>query len=115
MTRIYVASIAWQPDRLKMELHSLLEGVEISSEFTDNHWKTFSDYIDIELQEKIDNHEIKPLNTQIAGLMFQGMIREVLISQALDRYDRFPEMYIDEIADELLSLFFTACGIKPLN
>ncbi len=112
MTRIYVASVAWQPDRLKMELHNLLEGMEMTDEFLNNHWKTFSDYIDIELQEKMDANEIPPLNTRMAGLMFQGMVREVIISQALEKNDRFPELYIDEMVDELLRLFFTACGLK---
>lgn len=112
MTRIYVASIAWQPDRLKMELHSLLEGTASSNEFIDNQWKTFSDYIIGELQEKIANGEIKPLNTKIAALMFQGMVREILISQALDTQDRFPDLYIDEMVDELLTLFFAACGLN---
>lgn len=112
MTRIYVGSIAWQPDRLKMELQSLLEGTASNNEFITNQWKTFSDYIIGELQEMIDNGEIEPLNTRMAALMFQGMIREVLISQALDKQDRFPDLYIDEMIDELLSLFITACGLK---
>jgi len=112
MTRIFVASIAWKPDQLKMELHSLLEETEIHRQFFDNHWKTFLDYIDGELRELAETGEIAPMDPRIAGLLFQGMIREALISKVLDRNDRFPERRIDEIADELITLFLSACGLK---
>ncbi len=47
--------------------------------------------------------------------MFQGMIRELLISQILEKQDRFSDMYIDEMVDDLLTLFFAACGLRHMQ
>jgi AcrR family transcriptional regulator len=123
MTRIFVASIAWQPDQLKMELHSLLEGTDVHRQFFDNHWKTFSDYIEGELEELLASGEaVLPVSSSVsssalgpdprmAALMFQGMLRELLISKALDRRDRFPDTPVDVMAEQMVTLFLGACGI----
>lgn len=44
MTRIYIKSVAKNPDMLRIELQSLLEGNSVSSEFFKNRWKSFTDY-----------------------------------------------------------------------
>ena len=123
MTRIFVGSIAWRPDQLKMELHSLLEGADQHRQFFDKHWKTFSDYIEGELPElmaggasgpngiPIDSPNDPSIDPKIAALMFQGMLREVLIAKTLDPRDRFPDSTVDAMADQLITLFLAACGI----
>jgi len=118
MTRIFVGSIAWRPDQLKMELHSLLEGTELHRQFFDNHWKTFSDYIEGELPELMagaanppGGPPSGPIDPRVAALMFQGMLREALIAKTLDPCDRFPDTTVDAMADQLITLFLGACGI----
>jgi AcrR family transcriptional regulator len=114
MTRIFVGSIAWRPDKLKMELHSLLEGTELHRQFFDNHWKTFADYIEGELPELMAGIPVPPggpIEPRVAALMFQGMLREALIAKTLDPCDRFPDTTVDAMADQLITLFLAACGI----
>ena len=119
MTRIFVGSIAWRPGQLRMELHSLLEEADVHREFFDNHWKTFSDYIEGELPELLSGTASQTdappgaakLDPRIAALMFQGMLREALIAKTLEPRDRFPDTSLDVMADQLVTLFLAACGI----
>ena len=105
MTRVFVNSIVNHPDLLKMEMHSQLEGNIASQEFFLNRWKSFTDYIEYNLTELINNKKIKPMNVEAASLIYQGMIREVLLLKCLHSTDRLTDMSIDEIVDEIINLF----------
>ena len=43
MTQVYIENIAENPDILKIELHSLLEGNPATLAFFQNRWKSFTD------------------------------------------------------------------------
>jgi len=105
MTRVFVNSIVNQPDLLKMEMHSHLEGNIASQEFFLNRWKSFTDYIEYNLTELINQGKIKPMNVEAAALIYQGMIREVLLLKCLNSTERLTNMTIDEIVDEIINLF----------
>ncbi|MDH5765443.1 MAG: TetR/AcrR family transcriptional regulator [Gammaproteobacteria bacterium] len=105
MTTVFVNSIINQPDLLKMEMHSQLEGNTASQEFFLNRWKSFTDYIEYNLSELINHEKIKPMNVEAASLIYQGMIREVLLLKCLRPTDRLTDMPIDEIVDEIINLF----------
>ena len=51
MTHVYIENIAENPDILKIELHSLLEGNPATHYFFQNRWKSFTDYIEFGLNE----------------------------------------------------------------
>jgi AcrR family transcriptional regulator len=105
MTRVFVTSIVNNPDLLKMELHSQLEGSDASREFFLNRWKSFSDYIEYNLTELQIQGKIEQINVRAAALMYQGMIREVLLLKCLPPSDRFENTSIDELVHELINLF----------
>jgi AcrR family transcriptional regulator len=112
MTRVFVTSIVKNPDLLKMELHSQLEGSDASREFFLNRWKSFTDYIEYNLTELQSQGKIEKINVQAAALMYQGMIREVLLLKCLPLKDRFENTSIDDLVNELIYLFLKVIVLK---
>jgi len=113
MTQVYIAYIEKNPDILRIELHSLLEGSPATHAFFLNRWKSFTDYIEFGLNERLPydlpHREITILS---AGLMFQGMVREVLIQKCLQPYDRLVDLSLYELSHELVALFLRSIGIN---
>jgi AcrR family transcriptional regulator len=112
MTRVFVDSIVNHPDLLKMEMHSQLEGSNASREFFLNRWKSFTDYIEFNLEELHSQGHIESLNVKAAALMYQGMIREVLLLKCLQTTDQFNDMSIDDLVNQLIVLFLKMIAIK---
>jgi len=105
MTAVFVSSIVNHPDMLKMEMHSQLEGSEASQEFFLNRWKSFTDYIEFNLTELQTQGKIKPINAKAAALMYQGIIREVLLLKCMQNSDRFKSTPIAILVDDVITLF----------
>lgn len=105
MTTVFVASIMNHPDMLKMEMHSQLDGSQASQEFFLNRWKSFTDYIEYNLNELQSQGKIKPINAQAAALMYQGIIREVLLLKCMQQSDRLKDMPVALLVDEVITLF----------
>ncbi len=105
MTTVFVSSIMNHPDMLKMEMHSQLEGSSASQEFFLNRWKSFTDYIEYNLLELHAQDKIKQINAKAAALMYQGIIREVLLLKCLQQTDRFIDIPVASLVDEVISLF----------
>jgi AcrR family transcriptional regulator len=116
MTQVYISNIAENPDILKIELHSLLEGNPATLDFFQNRWKSFTDYIEFGLNEylpyDIPNREKTILS---AGLMFQGMVREALIQKCLQPKDRLVDLSLYELSNELVALFLRSIGINKTH
>ncbi len=113
MIQVFISSITENPDMLRIEMQSLLEGNPATSEFFNNRWKSFSDYIEFGLNERLPydtpNREVTILT---ASLMFQGMIREALLQKYLQPQDRLEDISLDELSHELVKLFLRAVGIN---
>ena len=105
MTTVFVSSIINHPDMLKMEMHSQLEDSSASQDFFLNRWKSFTDYIEFSLNELQSLEKIKPINAQAAALMYQGMIREVLLLKCMQHSDRLKDTPIALLVDEIITLF----------
>ncbi|MDT8452287.1 MAG: TetR/AcrR family transcriptional regulator [Gammaproteobacteria bacterium] len=112
MTEVFIHSIDENPNLLRIEMQSLLNGNPATSEFFENRWKSFTDYINFSLNEllayDIDDREIKILT---ASLMFQGMVREALLQKYLQPQDRLIDVSLNELSRELVTLFVRAVGI----
>ena len=113
MTQVYIKSIEDNPDLLRIELQSLLDRNPATSDFFQNRWKSFTDYIEFSLNERLPydtpNREITILT---AGLMFQGMLREALLQKHLQPEDRLEDVSLYELSHELVRLFLRAVGIE---
>ncbi len=113
MTQVYIKNIAQNPDILRIELHSLLEGNPATHAFFQNRWKSFTDYIEFGLNEYLP-YDLPDREKIIlsAGLMFQGMVREVLIQKCLQPQDRLIDLSLHELSHELVNLFLHSIGIN---
>jgi len=113
MTRTYIRSIADNPDILRIEMQSLLDGSSATNAFFNNRWKSFTDYIEFSLNERLPydlpNREITILS---ASLMYQGMIREILIQKFLQPVDRLIDVDLEELSSELVAMFLKTIGIN---
>lgn len=108
ITRIYIDSVSRDPDYLRMELHSALEGNDATRQFFDNRWKPFVDYIEYSLAELIAQKRIPALNTKIAALAFQGMLREALYAKCIYRSPQYHDLDLNELGEQLVGLFVQA-------
>jgi len=113
MTQVYIKSITDNPDLLRIELQSLLDKNPATSDFFKNRWKSFTDYIEFSLNERLPydrpNREITILT---AALMFQGMLREALLQKYLQPEDRLEDVSLNELSHELVRLFLRSVGIE---
>ncbi len=105
MTRVFAASVSRNPGILKMELHSLLDGSDANRDFFENRWKSFVDLIAYMIEENSADNGPKDIDPRIAGLMFQGMVRETLMAKCLVGDDRFADMTLDQLLSEQVTLF----------
>ena len=113
MTQVYIKSISENPDLLRIEFQSLLDKNPATSDFFNNRWKSFTDYIEFSLNERLPydtpNREVTILT---AALMFQGMLREVLLQKHLQPEDRLEDVSLYELSQELVRLFLRSVGIE---
>ncbi|MCK4950211.1 MAG: TetR/AcrR family transcriptional regulator [Gammaproteobacteria bacterium] len=112
MTRVYVESIAKDPDYLKMEMHSVLEGSAVTKQFFENRWRSFTDYIEFNMQELMPKEKVANINPKVASLMFQGMIREALYAKCIYHSDRYREIDLQTLVTTLTGLFLVAIGYQ---
>ena len=110
ITRIYIESVSHDPDYLRMEMQSALEGSDATRQFFENRWRPFTDFIEYSLKELIANKTIEPVNEQFAAMAFQGMLRETLYAKCIYRSARYRDMELSEISDDLATFFFRAVG-----
>ena len=115
ITHIYIASVSRDPDYLRMELQSALEGSDATRQFFENRWRPFTDLIEYSLKELASQNRIGPVNGAVAALLFQGMIREALYAKCINQSPRYRDMNLDALVEHLIGLFFRAVGyLEPL-
>jgi len=112
ITRRYVESVSRDPDYLRMELQSALEGSDATRQFFENRWRPFTDYIEVTIRELQPLGAVQQTDGRIAALMFQGMLREALYAKCIFRTPRYQELELNELTDYLVTLFFRAIGYK---
>lgn len=108
ITGIFVKSVARDPDYLKMEMHSALEGGEAAKAFFEVRWKSVADYIEYTLQELSQQGKIAVVNERVASLMFQGMVREALYAKCILKDERHRQMDLETLIEQLIALFLRA-------
>jgi len=112
MTHVFINSVDKNPNLLRIEMQSLLDGNPATSGFFKNRWKSFTDYIEFGLNQSLPydlpNREITILS---AGLMFQGMVREALLQKFMQPHDRLKNISLEELGHELVKIFIRAIGI----
>jgi AcrR family transcriptional regulator len=116
ITRIYIESVSKDPDYLRMELQSALEGSDATRQFFENRWRPFTDFIEFSLQEVTVEKALPGVNGRVAAMAFQGMIREALYAKCIYRSPRYRELSLQELAEQLVTLFLNAVGyLEPAS
>lgn len=113
ITTVFIDSIVKQPNLLKIELYSILEGHQAHREFFLNRWKTFTDYIEFSLNELQSKGRLSnQLDSKASALMYQGMLREVLILKCLQQSEYLEEYSLEELLDKMISQFVNSVEQK---
>jgi AcrR family transcriptional regulator len=105
MTKIYVESVAGDTDFLRMELMSALEGSKTATSFFERRWRSITDYIEYSLNELKSEHKNNYTNPRMAGLMYQGMLREILYTKFITEDSRYKDIPLNTMIDELIKMF----------
>jgi len=105
ITKVFIDSIVSQPDLLKIELYSMLEGHQVHKDFFQNRWKTFTDYIEYSLNDLVSKGKIDPVDSKAAALLYQGMLREVLLIKCLQNSDHLKDYSLQELLDKMIAQF----------
>lgn len=113
MTRLYVDAVAADPDYLRMELHSTLEGGAQARAFFENRWRPFADLIEYSVAELGKRDAVRRVDGRVAALMFQGMVREALYAKCIHGAERIREIPLAGLVDQLVSLFLNAIDYQP--
>ena len=112
MARVYIDSVARDPDYLKMEMHSVLEGASTTQQFFESRWKSFTDYIEVTMKELAPFGKVSQVNPLIASLMFQGMVREALYAKCVYQSAHYRQISLSALTDQLIALFLKAIEYK---
>jgi len=112
IAQVYVNSVARDPDYLKMEMHSVLDGAKATQQFFDSRWKSFSDFIEVSMKELVAEGKVSQVNPLFASLMFQGMIREILYAKCIYRSARYKNIPLIELVNQQVQLFLNAIEYK---
>jgi len=111
MTRIYLESVAEDPDFLRMELMSALENSQTTSRFFERRWRSITDYIEYSVSEFNASREGRTVNPRMAGLMYQGMLREIMYSKFITDDSRYRDLPLQSMIEELILIFFRGIGM----
>ncbi|MGD8854547.1 MAG: helix-turn-helix domain-containing protein, partial [Gammaproteobacteria bacterium] len=96
MTQVYARSVARDPDYLRMEMQSVLEGAAAAQQFFDSRWKSFADFIEIRFSELAPQGRVRQINARAASLMFQGTVREALYAKRIVNSARHKDIPLDD-------------------
>lgn len=112
MTHIFVSSVATDPDYLRMEMLSALEGADAAKHFFENRWRSFADYIEYNLKELAQSGQVDKMDPKVASLMFQGMVREALYNTCILKTERYSELELEPLVQQLIDLFLRAINYR---
>ena len=105
ITRIYIESVSRDPDYLRMELQSALEGSDATRQFFENRWRPFTDFIEFSLKELAAENRVTQVNARVAALASSkaSCIRSLVRRSWLTRVRRFGSRSMAMTMDSLLA------------
>jgi len=112
MTEVFVESVSNDPDYLRMELMSALEGAAVANQFFENRWRSFTDYIEYSVKELSKEGKVGAIDPQMASLMFQGMLREALYTKCILVENRYKDIPLNKLVKQLLETFLNSIEYK---
>ena len=108
MTQVFVDSVSRDPDYLRMELMSALEGTAAANQFFENRWRSFTDYIEFTIKELSKEGKVGSIDPRMASLMFQGMLREALYTKCILSESRYKDLSLNNLVRQLIKIFLNS-------
>ncbi len=115
MAQVYAESIERDPDYLKMEMHSVLEGAKSTQLLFESRWKSFSDYIEVSMVELASEGFVNQTNPYSASLLFQGIMRELLYAKCIYFTEKYKDIPLKLLVNQQVSLFLHAIEFNRHN
>jgi AcrR family transcriptional regulator len=110
ISKVFAANVAKDPDFLRMEMQSALEGSTATERFIRNRWQAITDFVEYNLQQLNQHRTGHKLNEAVTSLMYQGMLRELLYQKCVIDNERYQSLTIDELVDQAVQLFLAMIG-----
>lgn len=112
MTIVYANSVINDPDYLRMEMQAMLEGAKMAQQFFESRWKSFSDYIEVSLNELAQTGKVSQINPRLASLMFQGILREALYAKCIYHSERYSDLSAQTLIEQLIEQFLISIAYQ---
>lgn len=97
MALVFAEKLSADSDYLRMEMQAALEDAPMAQHLFENRWKSFSDFIEFNVNELCQSGQLDHINPQIASLMFQGALRETLYAKLILQTKRYKQFTLPEL------------------
>ncbi|MDA8230581.1 MAG: TetR/AcrR family transcriptional regulator [Magnetospirillum sp.] len=111
MTVRFVRSMLDDPDYIRIELLSALDGTAAAQHVFGNRWRHFTDYIRYEIEEAAQRGERPVADVDAVCLLFRGMVRELVYARAVLGEEPYCRGDVDAQVGTLVSMFMRALGL----
>jgi len=110
ISKVFANKVARDPDFLRMEMQSALEGSAVTERFIRNRWQAITDYVEYNLQQLNQTRSGNKLNETVTSTMYQGMLRELLYQKCIIHNERYDNLSIDELVEQAVHFFIAMIG-----
>jgi AcrR family transcriptional regulator len=100
ISKVFANKVARDPDFLRMEMQSALEGSAVTERFIRNRWQAITDYLEYNLQQLNRERRGRTLNEAVTSLMYQGMLRELLYQKCIINNERYQGLSVDDLVEQ---------------
>lgn len=112
MSQVFADSVERDPDFLRMEMQSALENESSTQQLFINRWKDLTDYIEFSMRELTQYQKVNGIDPRLAGLMFQGMLREILYCKCILHDPRYRSYSVKVLVEQINSSFLQLIGYR---
>jgi len=112
ITCVFIERVEEDPDYIRMELQSALEGGDEAKRFFASRWQSIADYIEYSLRELSQEKKVSVVNERTVALMYQGLIREAIYNKCILKSERYKNITLQELVRQLLQLFLRSINYK---
>lgn len=110
MSLVFADSVERDPDFLRMEMQSALENETTTQQLFINRWKDLTDYIEFSIRELNQYQKVAITDARHAGLIFKGMMREILYSKCIIHDPHYRSFSVKTLIEKMNSSFLNAIG-----
>jgi AcrR family transcriptional regulator len=111
VTLVYVKSRLKDPDSVRIELRSIIDGEAATEQFFQNQWKGLTDFIEASLTELVESGDIPPTNVAMASLCYTGMVRELVVGRTCGVGRKNRRIGADADVRDLIRLYLRMVGV----